>query len=464
MSKDQKIQKLKEKITEYEKKIKEYEKIFLEDGTIDEKEQKKLDKVNAVIEKIKQKIEQAEEKAALKEERKIEKAEESEKKEVEKFDEMLLEYKNIYKELEEDIDKMDEEDFELSEEEEKEAKKVITKLDRLLHKFLNKYVKLDTEIQKKISEQKEEITSLNDTILLFKEKAIAPIKDLSDQTANPEITGAAKRKIPNLNKVQITAIADLFKTGSLGEIDHGDDVHHNDVEQGFLGDCYFLSALGAVANADPSAIKELIKPSDKGDGTYDVKLYVKDKKFLAWNGLHPVIINVSPDVPTVVNSYTGKEEFIYASSGDKELWVALVEKAYAKLNGKKHKSKYKAIEGGYGTWGIETITGHDAKKFNPNSKTKEELVNIIQSALDEKRAITAGTRFKLKKPKKRWVLSNGAELYGLHEYYVLEVTMRDIKLNNPHNPDNVRTYTGADTFSIPLDDFLEYFNAVSLEI
>jgi len=195
-------------------------------------------------------------------------------------------------------------------------------------------------------------------------------------------------------------------------------------------------------------------------------LYIlKDKKFFAWNGLHPVIINVSPDVPTGINPNTGKEEFIYASSGDKELWVALVEKAYAKLNGKKYKSKYKSIEGGYGTWGIEAVTGHEAKKFNPNRKSKEELVNIIQNALDEKRAITAGTRFKLKKSKERWVLRNGAEIYGLHEYYILKISMGDVKLHNPHNPDNIRTaYLGIDTFTIPMDDFLEYYNAVSLEI
>ncbi|CAA6802875.1 MAG: Peptidase C2 calpain [uncultured Sulfurovum sp.] len=462
MSKDKKIQKLKEIIAEYEKEIKNYEELFLADGKIDEKEQKKLDKINAAFEKIKQKIDKLEKRQALEEQKKLEKQEEAEEQKIENFDDILLKYKDIYKEIVKSINDMDKEDFKLSKEEEKEAKKVITKLDQLLHKFLNKYVKLDPEIQKKISEQKEEITALNDNVLLFKEKAITPIKDLSHQIANPEITALTKKTTPTLSKTQTNIIVDLFKTGSLGDIDQAADVHHNDVEQGFLGNCYFLSALGAAANADPSAIKELIKPSDKADGTYDVKLYVKDKKFFAWNGLHPVIINVSPDIPTEINRNTGKEEFVYASSGDKELWVALVEKAYAKLNGKKYKSKYKSIEGGYGTWGIEAVTGHEAKKFNPNRKSKEELVDIIQNALNEKRAITAATKFKLKKPNDRWVLSNKAEIYGLHEYYILEISMGDIKLHNPHKAREI--YLGVDTFTIPLDDFLEYYNAISLEV
>jgi len=462
MSQNKKIQKLKENITKYEIEIKKYEKLFLADGNIDDDEQKQLDKINTALEKIKEKIEKLEQQEKLKEQKKLNKEEAEEKKEIEKFNKIFIEYKGFYEQLADHMSNMDKEDFKLNEKEEKDAKKVITKLDKLLHKFLNEYIKLDTKIQKEISPQKKELNKLNDNILLFKEKEITPIKDLSGQSANPEVTPLTKKKVPSLKKAHVTAVASLFKTGKPGEIDQADDVHHNDVEQGFLGDCYFLSALAAVANADPQAIKELIKPSDKKDGTYDVRLYVKDKKFLAWNGLHPVIINVSPDLPTMTNAMTKKEEFIYASSGDKELWVALVEKAYAKLNGKKDKSKYKKIEGGYGTEGIEAITGHDATKFNPNRKSKEELVDIIQTALNEKRAITAGTKLKLKKRKERWVLSNNAELYGLHEYYILAINAKDITLNNPHKV--IQNYIGADTFTISMDDFLEYFNAVSLEI
>ncbi len=46
-----------------------------------------------------------------------------------------------------------------------------------------------------------------------------------------------------------------------------------DVDQGSLGDCYFVASMAAVARANPDAIKELLV--DNGDGTFDVTLYIR---------------------------------------------------------------------------------------------------------------------------------------------------------------------------------------------
>lgn len=240
------------------------------------------------------------------------------------------------------------------------------------------------------------------------------------------------------------------------EVDSNVEIHHTDVAQGYLGDCYFLAALGAVAKANPEAIRELITAKD--DGTYDVKLYLRKKKFFNWSGLSPIIVNVTADL--AVNS---SHNLVYAKEGDSELWVALVEKAYAKLNGTEDKSAYQNIVGGFGNRGIETIVGHQASKFNPKRKKQEEWAKIIQDALVEDRAITAGTRFKLLNKNDRWVLANQVQLYGLHEYYVINIDLagKEIELRNPHNN---TSYPGGNIFKIPFDDFLEYFNAVSVEI
>ena len=42
----------------------------------------------------------------------------------------------------------------------------------------------------------------------------------------------------------------------------------SDIHQAEIGDCYFLSALGAVVEEDPDAISQKIH--DNGDGTYTV--------------------------------------------------------------------------------------------------------------------------------------------------------------------------------------------------
>lgn len=84
-------------------------------------------------------------------------------------------------------------------------------------------------------------------------------------------------------------VADLFKKGT------GDDneIHPNDVRQGYLGNCYFLAAIQAIAQSDSGALKKLIK--DNGDGTYEVTLYVY-KTFISWNR-SPVKITVDATVP-----------------------------------------------------------------------------------------------------------------------------------------------------------------------
>jgi hypothetical protein len=95
-----------------------------------------------------------------------------------------------------------------------------------------------------------------------------------------------------------------------------------DIRQGDLGDCYFLSALSAVARQDPARIAQMF--TDNGDGTYTVRLF-KDG--------HAEYVTVDKRLP--VNA-DGKFPFANkggtAAAAGNELWVALAEKAYAQFN------------------------------------------------------------------------------------------------------------------------------------
>ena len=44
---------------------------------------------------------------------------------------------------------------------------------------------------------------------------------------------------------------------------------HNDEYQGELGDCYFISSLGMIADNNPQAIENMF--INNGDGTYTVR-------------------------------------------------------------------------------------------------------------------------------------------------------------------------------------------------
>ncbi|MCH2043820.1 MAG: C2 family cysteine protease [Saprospiraceae bacterium] len=223
---------------------------------------------------------------------------------------------------------------------------------------------------------------------------------------------------------------DLFVKGS--HDDH--EIDETDVQQGFIGNCYFMSAIAAVAKTNPEAIRRLIK--DKGDGTYDVTLYAKGNRL----ALEPSIINVKPDFVTDKEGNT-----IYAHEGDKELWVMLLEKAYAKMNG-----GYDDIgEGGFTEAGLEAITGEDVTVYMLYRYTAGEAFELLKKGLGAKKAITAATKGK---GEQELLLEDHTVLYQGHSYSVEAVAGKNIKLRNPW---------GFDHATVTHEQFKEYFDHFS---
>jgi hypothetical protein len=98
-----------------------------------------------------------------------------------------------------------------------------------------------------------------------------------------------------------------------------------------------LAALAAIARANPSLIRNMIK--DNGDGTYNVTLYIQDN---FWSSRSPKVVKVKSTFPA------NNGNPAYSQIGDRgkkgpELWVMLIEKAYAMSKG-----GYDDIEGGFG--------------------------------------------------------------------------------------------------------------------
>lgn len=97
-----------------------------------------------------------------------------------------------------------------------------------------------------------------------------------------------------------------------------------DIDQGGVGDCYFMAALGAIARKDPQRIRDMF--TDNGDGTYTVRFFHGDQKEY-----------VTVDKMLPVNEYG---YFVFANDSSAKdftdssnvLWAALAEKAYAQIN------------------------------------------------------------------------------------------------------------------------------------
>ena len=122
----------------------------------------------------------------------------------------------------------------------------------------------------------------------------------------------------------------------------GDDdpIDPEDISQGELGTCYFLSAL-SVAATKPYLIRSCFVTNEANEhGVFCVRFFFDGK---------PRHILVDDQFPI---SRFGKRPCFASSKQGDELWVSILEKAYAKL----YKS-YGAIEGGLVDEALVNITG-----------------------------------------------------------------------------------------------------------
>jgi hypothetical protein len=140
-----------------------------------------------------------------------------------------------------------------------------------------------------------------------------------------------------------------YVSGSL--IQNG--ISYTDICQGSAADCYLLASLGAMAVRSPSTLSNLF--IDNGDGTLTVRFsnygtvdYLTVDRYLPTNAAGNAI-------------YAGWGGGSYSNSNN-ELWVALLEKAYAQLNqsgwiGRNTTNTYAGLDYGYPSVVLGQLTG-----------------------------------------------------------------------------------------------------------
>ncbi len=132
-------------------------------------------------------------------------------------------------------------------------------------------------------------------------------------------------------------------------------ISYTDVDQGGVGDCYFVNSLAGTALQSPNTISNMF--TDNGDGTFTVKFYKADGS--------RDYVTVDRFLPT---TSSGRAKYAGWGGGtntnsNNELWVALAEKAYAQVNesgwiGQDNTNSYEGISGGT-LEAITHITGED---------------------------------------------------------------------------------------------------------
>ena len=126
-----------------------------------------------------------------------------------------------------------------------------------------------------------------------------------------------------------------------------DSIEPNDILQGFLGDCFFLSAIAAIAEFQHRIKKLFLTRDQQPSGAYCVAICVTGN----WEEV--ILDDLFPCDPRKGN------EPVFNTTKTKELWVMLLEKAYAKVFG-----GFINIDAGTTTEALNDLTGCPTAHFD----------------------------------------------------------------------------------------------------
>ena len=192
----------------------------------------------------------------------------------------------------------------------------------------------------------------------------------------------------------------------------------NDIQQGNIGDCYFLSVLGSLC-VFPDFFDKLFYIKEKTEEhAYGIYIYINGK----WE-----LVLVDDYFPY---EGMGFKQFAFSNSSGNEMWVSLLEKAWAKVNG----SYAKIGCGGMPNEVFDVLTEAYSEQISISQNNKEIIWQKCQDAIQKGYVMTAGTSGDVSNLDLEEVGLTPGHAYSFLNIYKVDTgysTERVVKLRNP---------------------------------
>ncbi|KAG0372535.1 hypothetical protein BGX24_000132 [Mortierella sp. AD032] len=174
----------------------------------------------------------------------------------------------------------------------------------------------------------------------------------------------------------------------------------DDILQGAVGDCWFVASLAVISNI-PGLLEQLCVKRHEQVGVYGF-IFFKDGDWVS---------TVVDDQLLYKINLSGRRELYFSACHDeRESWLPLMEKAYAKIHG-----DYESLDGGYTAEGIEDLTGGTASMmFTSDILDRDRFWEEEMKEVNKHTLMGCFIQFEEENPEKHGIQSG-------HAYSVLSV-------------------------------------------